>query len=414
MGIHYLELVKLAMGSVRTNLLRSILTLMIIAFGIMALVGILTAIDSILYSMTDNFSGLGANAYSIEPKSVTIRSSRGGRSTKRGEPITYAQAIKFKESFEFPARVSISYQATSRAVVKYADEKSNPNVTLRGVDDNFLEVSGLDLAAGRNLTRSEVTGGDHKVIIGKDIVTLLFAENNQRALDKVISVGNIKYRVIGVLASKGSNMDQSQDRQVLVPVLNVKRYYGTIRSNYNVKVGLSNATDMDDATSTTIGIFRNVRKLRIGQDNDFEIFKSDGLLDILKENTFYLRMATIAIGLITLLGAAIGLMNIMLVSVTERTREIGIRKSIGATRNNIMVQFLTEAVIICQLGGIVGIVLGMIAGNLVTYLTGGNFIIPWPWIILGIILCTAVGLISGLYPAMKAARLDPIESLRYE
>ncbi len=414
MGIHYLELVKLAMGSVRTNLLRSILTLMIIAFGIMALVGILTAIDSILYSMTDNFSGLGANAYSIEPKSVTIRSSRGGRSTKRGEPITYAQAIKFKESFEFPARVSISYQATSRAVVKYADEKSNPNVTLRGVDDNFLEVSGLDLAAGRNFTRSEVTGGDHKVIIGKDIVTLLFAENNQRALDKVISVGNIKYRVIGVLASKGSNMDQSQDRQVLVPVLNVKRYYGTIRSNYNVKVGLSNATDMDDATSTTIGIFRNVRKLRIGQDNDFEIFKSDGLLDILKENTFYLRMATIAIGLITLLGAAIGLMNIMLVSVTERTREIGIRKSIGATRNNIMVQFLTEAVIICQLGGIVGIVLGMIAGNLVTYLTGGNFIIPWPWIILGIILCTAVGLISGLYPAMKAARLDPIESLRYE
>jgi putative ABC transport system permease protein len=413
-GIRYLELVKLAMGSVRTNLLRSILTLMIIAFGIMALVGILTAIDSILYSMTDNFSGLGANAYSIEPRSVTIRSSRGGRSTKRGEPITYSQATKFKESFEFPARVSISYQATSRAVVKYADEKSNPNVTLRGVDDNFLEVSGLDLAAGRNFTRSEVTGGDHKVIIGKDIVTLLFAENNQRALDKVISAGNIKYRVIGVLASKGSNMDQSQDRQVLVPVLNVKRYYGTIRSNYNVKVGLSNATDMDDATSTTIGIFRNIRKLRIGQDNDFEIFKSDGLLDILKENTFYLRMATIAIGLITLLGAAIGLMNIMLVSVTERTHEIGIRKSIGATRNNIMVQFLTEAVIICQLGGIVGIVLGMIAGNLVTYLTGGNFIIPWPWIILGIILCTAVGLISGLYPAMKAARLDPIESLRYE
>ncbi|MCB0665308.1 MAG: ABC transporter permease [Saprospiraceae bacterium] len=412
--MRYIELVKLAMASVRANLLRSILTLMIIAFGIMALVGILTAIDSILYSMTDNFSGLGANAYSISPKSETIRSNRRGRSTKRGEPITYNQASKFKERFDFPAKVSISYSATGQAVAKFANEKTNPNVRLRGVDENYLDVSGLDLAAGRNFTRSEVNDGNARAIIGKDIVTLLFGENNLRALDKVISVGNVKYKVIGVLASKGSNMNQSQDRQVLVPVLNVKRYYGTLRSNYEVKVGLSNATDMEDATSTTIGIFRNVRKLRIGQENDFEIFKSDGLLDILKENTFYLRMATIAIGLITLLGAAIGLMNIMLVSVTERTREIGIRKAIGATRNNIMVQFLTEAVVICQLGGIVGILLGMIAGNLVTYLTGGRFIIPWPWIFLGIVLCTAVGLVSGLYPALKAARLDPIESLRYE
>jgi putative ABC transport system permease protein len=181
-----------------------------------------------------------------------------------------------------------------------------------------------------------------------------------------------------------------------------------------MKIGLSNATDMEDATSATIGIFRNIRKLKIGQDNDFEIFKSDGLLDLLKENTLYLRMATIAIGLITLLGAAIGLMNIMLVSVTERTREIGIRKAIGATSNNILIQFLTEAVIICQVGGIVGILLGIAAGNFVSYFTGGKFIIPWPWIILGIVLCTLVGLVSGLYPALKASKLDPIESLRYE
>ena len=197
-------------------------------------------------------------------------------------------------------------------------------------------------------------------------------------------------------------------------MINIKRYYGTATSNYSVKVGLANVTDMEDAISSTIGILRNVRKLRIGQENDFEVFKSEGLLDILKENTFYLRMATIAIALITLLGAAIGLMNIMLVSVTERTREIGIRKAIGATSRNVMIQFLVEAVLICQVGGVVGILFGIGVGNIVTFFIGGNFLIPWPWIILGIVVCTIVGLVSGLYPALKAAKLDPIESLRYE
>jgi putative ABC transport system permease protein len=172
--------------------------------------------------------------------------------------------------------------------------------------------------------------------------------------------------------------------------------------------------DMEAAEAVTIGLFRNIRGLKASQENDFEIFKSDSFISILKENTVKFRFAAIAIGLITLLGAAIGLMNIMLVSVTERTREIGVRKAIGATRGNILLQFLTEAVVICQLGGVAGILLGILIGNIVTYLMGGSFLIPWAWMFLGITVCMIVGLVSGLYPALKASRLDPIEALRYE
>ena len=209
-------------------------------------------------------------------------------------------------------------------------------------------------------------------------------------------------------------MGMSSDRVVLIPLVKAKTLYGHQNKNYNIAVALSSVERMDDAVSTAIGVLRNVRKLKVSEDNDFEIRKSDGLIEVLKENTAMIRMATVGIALITLLGAAIGLMNIMLVSVTERTREIGICKALGATRKNILMQFLTEAIVICQLGGIVGIILGILVGNIMTYFMGGSFLAPWAWMALGIITCFIVGLFSGLYPALKASRLDPIESLRYE
>jgi len=408
------ENIRAALSSVRANWLRAVLTLMIIAFGIMALVGILTAIDSVIYSMSDNFSRMGANSFEIERKGSGAQGNRGGRRSKRGEPVTFRQAMEFKERYDFPARVAISGWGTGSATVKYKNEKTNPNVRLLGVDENSFYVQGYEVEYGREFSVTEIQNGANVAIIGIDIVKTLFDDKPEMSLNKSISVGNIKYKVIGVLASKGSSMNSSGDRQIFAPLLNIKRLYGYPEKNYDINIGTRSADAVDKGIAAAVGTFRNVRGLKLSQENDFEIRKSDSLVAILKENTVKLRWGTIAIGLITLLGAAIGLMNIMLVSVTERTREIGICKALGATRQNILIQFITEAVVICQMGGIVGVILGILIGNIVTYFLGGSFLVPWAWIALGIGTCFAVGLLSGLYPALKAARLDPIESLRYE
>lgn len=408
------ENIRVAINAVRSNMLRSILTILIIAFGIMSLVGILTAIDTAIYSFRDSFSSLGSNSFIIYPIGNRARGNRNGKKVKRGDPISFKEAKKFKEIYDFPATVSLYFSGTRLAEAKYKNEKTNPNVPLVGVDENYMTMKSIDLATGRSFSPTEVETGASKAVIGMDIVKQLFNNKVDKAVGKVISVGNIKYKIIGVMASKGSSMNASEDRVILAPLTNVKRYYGTAKTNYSISVAAANTEDVDAAVATAIGMFRNIRGLKLIQENDFEIRKSDGLISFLKDNTVKLRMGAIVIGVITLLGAAIGLMNIMLVSVTERTREIGICKAIGATRKNILLQFLTEAIVICQLGGIIGIFLGILMGNIVTYFLGGTFLIPWMWIFTGVTTCMVVGLFSGLYPALKASRMDPIESLRYE
>jgi putative ABC transport system permease protein len=410
----FTEIIKLSFQSVRSNLLRSVLTLMIIAFGIMALVGILTAIDSVVFSLSDNLSGLGANSYSIYPKGNAARGNRRGVIQKRGESITYDQAFAFKERFGTGGKVAVSSDGTGASTIKYEDEKTNPNVRIKGIDDNYLNVQSYTIEAGRDFSEVEFETGANKAIIGQDIVKSLFGDNPERAIGKDIYVGSLKYKVNGVLKAKGSSMNQSGDRIILVPLVNLKRVYATNKQNYDINVGVYNTTDMDESVSEATGLFRTIRKTPLSQDDDFEIFKSDGLISIIKENTQNLRLGTVVIGLMTLLGAAIGLMNIMLVSVTERTKEIGIAKALGATQQTILRQFLTEAVLICQFGGLVGIFLGVLIGFGVAKAMNGTFHIPWLWMLLGIVTCFIVGIISGWYPAMKAAKMDPIESLRYE
>jgi putative ABC transport system permease protein len=383
--------------------------------GITALVGILTAIDTILFSLNDNFSNIGSNSFKVRPAYENIKSSDHGNRKRIGAEISFREADQFKEKFHYPgAKVSIFANYLYDATVKFRDVKTNPNMQVIGIDDNFINVSRLDIDKGRYFNVTELNEGLHKVVLGSNISKTLFKDKRTNPIGQVVDINGYNYKVIGVVKEEGQNKNSNNDKTAFIPVLNGKRYYHYEELPYYVNVGMESSLNMEDAISNAISVFRNVRNLTTKEQNDFEITKSDNLLKMIKDATFKIRFATIAIALITLLGAAIGLMNIMLVSVSERTREIGIRKSLGATNNNILTQFLTESVIISQVGGLLGILFGIVIGiALATYIEGA-FKMPWLWIFLALVLNTAVGLLSGVFPAMKAAKLDPIESLRYE
>jgi putative ABC transport system permease protein len=413
--MQYGENIKLALGSIRSNLLRTMLTLMIIAVGITCLVGILTAIDSILFSMSDNFNRLGANSFNIRPLSESLRNRERGRQQKQSDPILFEQAMDFKSTYSYGStKVAIESFCISDATVKFGTKKTNPTVRIAGVDENYLDNSSFELGAGRNFTYDEVFSTNNKAIIGSDIVKVLFQDNPEKAIGRDIYINSDRYKVVGALKSKGSASGGSNDRRVFIPLYNSKVLYGYADKPYILTVAVTMPNEMEEAINQAIGTMRKARKLKVSEENDFEIRKSDGILNQLKDMTSTLRWSTVVIAMLTLLGASIGLMNIMLVSVTERTKEIGIRKALGATRQNILTQFLFEAVVICLLGGIVGILLGILMGFGVSTMVDGRFFIPWNWILLGFTVCIVVGLISGLYPALKASRLDPIEALRYE
>lgn len=408
----YTENVRLALQSIKSNRLRTMLTALIIAIGLSALVGILTTIDAIKKSMTEAFSSMGANSFNIRNRGTGIRIGGSGKRPKPFKSIRYEDAIKFKERLSAPATVSVSVFASGGSTVKYNQEKTNPNINIQGLDENGLASQGLELAQGRNFNAAEAGAGNNVCIIGSEIANTLFKK--ETPIDKIITAGNNRLRVIGVLAAKGSSMGSNTDRAVYIPLFKAKLINSNNNPSYTITVMVPNNDLMDNVIGEATAEFRNIRKVKIAEPNNFEITKSDAVAQTLFENLIYIRIGGIAIGIITLLGASIGLMNIMLVSVTERTREIGIRKAIGANPAVIRKQFLIEAVVICLMGGALGILLGIGIGNLISFSMGGSFIIPWEFIIGGFALCVGVGIGSGYYPAKKASKLDPVEALRYE
>jgi putative ABC transport system permease protein len=327
--------------------------------------------------------------------------------------ISYFQAKEFRDQFHFPASVSISVMATNTATVKYESKKSNPNVIVRGIDENYLQTASYELENGRNISMQEAYDGTNVALIGSEMVPKMFPKDTD-PIGKLLSIGSGKYMVIGILKPKGSGFGETGDRLVFLPFSNVRQYFARPNMNFRISVHPNSAQLMDGATGEAEAVFRNIRKLNVTDDSDFVIEKSDNIVNILLENIKYVTMAATIIGIITLLGAAIGLMNILLVTVAERTREIGIRKAIGANSSTIRQQFLIESIVIGQLGGILGIILGILAGNGISFFIGSAFIIPWDWIVGGVTVCLLVSFASGVIPAVKAAKLDPIEALRFE
>lgn len=406
------ENLKISLDSIRSHAVRTALTITIIAFGIMALVGILTAIDSIKYFLNENFSMLGANSFSIEYRSMNIQIGGTSYRSKAHKPISLLEATRFKEQYEFQNNTSVYMNATGSATLKYEQEKTNPNIQVIGIDENYVYNSGFEIEKGRNITLLEAQQGDNVVILGNKLIEQLFG--NEEPIGKIITVTNGRYRVIGVLKEKGSSMGFGGDNNCLIPFNNARKYFSRPNMRYNITVRMEDENTLNYAISEAIGLFRTIRGQKLGQEDSFTIEKSDSIARMLITLMSQITMGAVFIGIITLFGAAIGLMNIMLVSVTERTQEIGIRKAMGATKITIRDQFLFESIVIALFGGIIGIFLGILIGNIMALIIGSAFVIPWGWVIVAVILCFIVAIASGIIPANKAAALDPIEALRYE
>ena len=412
--MNLLENIREGLRSIAGNRLRTILTSLIIAIGITSLVGILTAIDGIQNSVDSSFAGLGANTFSIVARSYAFQ--QGGRVRKQDEPINYFDAVQFKRRFPYGATISVSTVAADAAQAKFGSKKTNPNVQLTGGDVAYLGVKGYTLLSGRNLTQNDIDYGLNVAVIGNEIASTLF-EKKVNPINQEIRVAGSQYTVVGVLSKKGGMTGGGDDRIVLIPLDNARALAGSQRQTFNITASVTSVADQDEAIGEARGVMRLVRRDPLGQPDSFDIERADELAKETANITGYLRIGGFGIGFITLLGAAIALLNIMLVSVTERTREIGIRKSLGATPQRIREQFLIEAIVICILGGIGGVVLGLGIGNLIASLVSqgkGGFVVPWVWMGLGIVVCVAVGLFAGIYPAVRASKLDPIDALRYE
>ena len=404
--------VQIAFNSIKTQLLRTILTVVIIGIGIWSLVGILSAVKAMENSISGSFASMGSNTFNIQRYDFNIQ--RGGRERKKVNPIISYQNIReFLAIYEYPTtQTSLSFVGTRAAEVKFESEKTDPEVQIFGINEFYLENTGTEIENGRNFTIFDIQNNNKVCIIGSDFLKSLFLNDNP--IGKTISIRGVKFKVVGVLESKGSTFGNNQDLRILIPIQVARGIFTEPNINYTISIMVKEKELLNAAQDEAIITFRNIRRLSPIEKDNFGIERSDDLINRIASITGYLEVAAWIISIITILGSSIALMNIMLVSVTERTREIGVRKALGAKNATISTQFFIETIVIGQIGSVLGIILGILTGLIFSSFFESEFSLPWIPMIWATIITFVVAIIAGFYPAMKASKLDPIESLRYE
>ncbi len=408
----FLVNVQIALNSIKTQLLRTILTVVIIGIGIWALVGILSAVKALENSISSNFASMGANTFNIQRYNFGVQ-RHGGKREKINPIISYQNIREFVNKYDYPfTQTSLSFRGTRAAEIKYDSEKTDPEVQVFGINEHYLENSGTEIDRGRNFNVFDIENNNKVCLIGSDFLKSLF--KHEDPINKTISIRGVKFKIVALLESKGSTFGNNKDLKVLIPIQVARSIYTQPRINYTISIMVKNQELLDNAQDEAIITFRNIRGLSPVEENDFGMERSDDLINRVASITGYLEKAAWIISIITILGSSIALMNIMLVSVSERTREIGVRKAMGAKNSTIATQFFIETIVIGQFGSVLGIVLGIATGLTISSIFDFEFTLPWAAMIWATIITFIVAIFAGLYPATKAAKLDPIESLRYE
>ena len=407
------EIFGMSLQALRTNKMRALLTVLGVVVGIFSIVVIMTIITMLQKSIENGVSQLNKNTFQIQKYPQNGGGGPGWRSKYANrKDLTLDEYYRLEDVMKGQVLYMGAEQWRGGKVVKYGNKETNPNIQVAGETLGGVKTNNWNVDYGRDFMQNDIDRSSNVCLIGKDIVDKLFININP--VGQVIRVDGHPLRVIGVLEEQPQMFGNSRDNYIVIPITTFQSFYGKYSYSVNIMIMSGSKEDYNDVIESAIGHLRTIRKDKPGEDNSFEIFSNESVIAQINDITAGVKIGALVVSIIALLAAGVGIMNIMLVSVTERTREIGIRKAIGAKKFNILNQFLLEAIILCLIGGILGVALGVGVGNLTGGLLNAQAAIPYDWVVIGLSLCVFVGIIFGTYPAYKASNLDPIEALRYE
>ncbi len=406
------ELIRISLNTLKANKLRAILTLSGIIIGVFSIIAIMTLLNALQAGIEGGLSELGSNTFQIQKFPAIQVGGPGGNRKYRNRPdITYDQGVRLSEKATLYKYISLEDYIYDKSF-KSQKYITNPNFYVGGVIPHYLECNNRAIQYGRFITDIDLINNNKVAVVGMDVVDKLFP--NEDPIGKYVGIDNNQFQIIGVFEKKGQGFGQSNDNFALVPITTLQQIYGKNNRSLNIAIQAPSKETFDESVENMVSVMRSIRKDRPGEPDSFEIFSNESLIGQVNSFTKYFKYGAGFISFIAMLAAGVGIMNIMLVSVTERTKEIGIRKAIGAKNKSVLIQFLIEAIILCEFGGIIGIALGVITGNLLGLYLNTPVVIPYDWVIIGLVVCSVVGIVFGVYPAYKAAKLNPIDALRYE